>query len=180
MKRVSLWRRIYLKHFAKPASERVLYSAIASQSVRQIVEIGVGNAARSFRLIQLAVSCQDRPISYCGLDMFEAAPKGRSSIRIKDAYCKLNVAGCKTKLVPGEPTGALASCANALANTDMVLISNQYDSSDLAPMWMYIPRMLAPRAQVWMEQSNGEFQLLPPEKIRELSEMAAELRRKSA
>ncbi len=180
VKRPSMLKRLYLKHFAKPASERVLFSAIASQSVRQIVEIGIGDCSRAQRLLRLAVQCHGGPITYCGVDLFEAAPKGRPILKYKDAYCKLNAANCKTKLVPGEPTAALASCANSFTNTDLILIGNQFDSTALASMWMYVPRMLTAQTLLFQQSHDGGFSLVPHRRIQALADQATELRRKAA
>jgi hypothetical protein len=180
VKRASFLKRLYLKHFAKPVAERVLFSAIADGSVRQIVEIGLGDCSRAARLIELAIKCQRGPISYCGIDLFEATPSGKSMVKFKDAYCKLNVRHCKPKLVPGEPTVALSRCANSLTKTDLLLISNQFDLAGLAPMWMYVPRMLTLTSRVFLQDGAGEFEQMPTSRINSLAELAVDMRRKSA
>lgn len=180
MKRQSIITRLYLKHFAKPAAERVLFSAIAAGNVKQIVEIGLGDCSRAARLIALAVKCHAGPVSYCGIDLFEATPKGKPSLKFKDAYCRLNSPNCKPKLVPGEPTSALSTCANGLAKTDLIVISHQFDAASLAPMWMYVPRMLHSTTQVFQQNVEGVFQELAAERICVLADQAVEMRRKSA
>ncbi len=180
MKRLSILKRLYLKHLAKPAAERVLFSAIANGSVKQIVEIGLGDCTRAKRLIALAVKVQGGPISYCGIDLFEASPKSKLGIKFKDAYCRLNVPQCKPKLVPGDPTSALPTCANGLTKTDLLLISNQFDLSAHAPMWMYVPRMLTTNSRVFLQNAEGEFEPMTGSRIQSLADQAVELRRKSA
>ena len=179
MKRPSLFKRLYLKHLAKPASERILFSTVANQTVRQLFEIGIGDGSRALRLIRLAIQCHGGPITYCGVDLFEASPKGRPVLKYKDAYCKLNVANCKTKLVPGEPTMALASCANSFTKTDMILITNQFSLAALVPMWIYVPRMLTAESKVFQQSEDGEFVLMPHREIQALADQATELRRKA-
>jgi hypothetical protein len=179
VKRPSLLKRLYLKHLAKPATERPLFCAIANGSVRQIVEIGIGDCSRALRLIRLSMQCHGQAMTYCGIDQFEAA-KGKAAIKYKDAHCKLNVANCKVKLVPGEPSIAIASCANSFTNSDLIIVSNQFEANALASMWMYIPRMLSEHAHLYMQAADGTFQAASRQKIQVLADQAAELRRKSA
>lgn len=180
MKRPSVWKRLYLRYLAQPANERVLFSQIASGSTRQIVEIGLGDATRAARLIRLAAKCRQEPILYCGVDEFDARPATLPKLRLKDAYCKLNIAGCKTKLVPGDPSAALAACANSLTNSDLIVIGSQYASMTGGLMWMYVPRMMGPQGQLWRQETDGRFIHVEAHEIRALADEAVALRRQSA
>jgi hypothetical protein len=145
-----------------------------------MVEIGIGDCSRALRLISLAAKCLGGPVAYCGIDLFEAAPKGKTVLKYKDAYCKLNIANCKTKLVPGEPAMALSTCANSLTNTNLIVVSNQFDTAALAPMWMYVPRMLAADAKIFMQSDDGAYDPLSLRELMSLADQATEMRRKSA
>jgi hypothetical protein len=169
-----------LRYFARPANERVLFSVIADCPVDQIVEIGLGDASRAARLIRTAVQSRRSPIAFCGIDLFDARPAGMSRLRLKDAYCQLNIAGCKTKLVPGEPGTALAACANGLTNSDLIVIGNQIQPENCGLMWMYIPRMMSAGCQLWRQNSDGGFCRVEAHEIRALADEAVDLRRRSA
>jgi hypothetical protein len=45
---------------------------------------------------------------------------------------------------------------------------------------MYVPRMLAANAQVFVQDAVGRYRLVPSGQIQQLSEQAAGMRRKSA
>jgi hypothetical protein len=177
--RPSFLKRVYWSYFARPAAERPLFRSLIKRSVRQIVEIGVGDCSRAKRLIQLATRIHG-PVTYCGIDLFEASPADRPGIKYKDAFCKLKFTSCHTKLVPGRPDTALASCANSLTNSELIIVSQRFTTDELAPAWMYIPRMLAAQAELFREQADGSFAPLSLAQLLALSDRAAEIRRKSA
>jgi hypothetical protein len=165
---------------AKPAAERVLFAAIADGAINRIVEIGVGDCSRGRRLIDLSAKYGGETVSYCGLDLFESAPHGRATMRLKDAFRKLQMSGAKIKLVPGEPQLTMATCANGLTNTDLIVFGSQFDWESLGPVWMYVPRMLGKRSQVWRQLDDGCFERISFAEVERLAERAIEQRRKSA
>jgi hypothetical protein len=85
---MSLLRHLYFAYLSQPAVDRVLYRLIRRQRIQRIVEIGVGTAQRSRRLI-LAAQGASRTVAvrYTGIDLFEArgdsAPAG---VSLKEAY----------------------------------------------------------------------------------------------
>jgi hypothetical protein len=180
VKRPSLWKRLYLKHLCKPVEERPLFAAIAGHTIRQIVEIGLEDCCRAQRLIRIALSCHGEPVTYCGLDWFEAAPEGTASLRIKEAFRKLSGGRGKVKLVPGDPAASLPACANSLLQTNLLVVGRSFDIASRGSVWMYVPRMLAANAQVFVQDAEGRYRLVPSGQIQQLSEQAAGMRRKSA
>ncbi len=153
MKPASTLQYLYLSRLARPAHERVLYRALRRRSVRSIVEIGMGDGRRALRL--LAVAQRFRPnerLSYSGIDLFEARPAGAPGLALKDAHRELTRTGVQLRLVPGDPWAALSRCANALANTDLLVISADHEAEALARAWFYLPRMLHEGSLVFLEE----------------------------
>lgn len=151
---------LYLAYFSKPACDRVLYRAMARQKVQRILEIGLGDAVRAQRLIGVAHRCcGGEPIRYTAIDLFEARPSGMLGLPLKDAHKLLKATGAQVQLIPGDPASALARSANALQNTDLVLISALHDEAQLAAAWFYLPRMLHAGSAVYVESRHGEASL---------------------
>jgi hypothetical protein len=168
MRRLSVVRLIrswYLLYLAQPAADRALYRAIQRQPIRAIVEIGVGlgEAAgrRTERILEIAGWRRDcLPLSYTGIDLFESRPDHSPRLALKEAFgalraTVLRASGAKTRLVPGDPYSALARTANALTNTDLVVISADVDRDSLAQAWRFMPRMIHPRTLILLQESSG-------------------------
>jgi len=97
-----------------------------------------------------------REIRYTGVDLFEArTPSGGPGMTLKTAHRLLTATGARIQLLPGDPYTALARTANSLAGTELVVVSARHDPDLLARAWFYLPRMLAERAQVWIEEARG-------------------------
>lgn len=162
---------IYLAHFSKPAADRALYQAIRRLPARRILEIGIGSADRTMRLVRLArQAAGDEPVRYAAIDLFEGRgaelPKGLS---LKDTHRMLAPADVAVQLIPGDAGQTLARVANSLANMDLVLISAQHDIASLSSGWFYVPRMLHPGSQVFLETRGAEgepsLRLMPAAEI---------------
>lgn len=155
---MSLLRHIYLAYFSHPASDRILYRAIRRQKVQRIVEIGVGTAERSKRLIIAAKGAnRAAAVRYTGIDLFEARPAGAPpGLSLKDAYRLLKPSGAQTQLVPGDPLAALARVANALAGTELVVISADQDPALIEKAWFYLPRLLDRNSLVYCEEIDTQ------------------------
>jgi hypothetical protein len=161
MRRLSVGRLIrssYLLYFAQPAADRTLWRAIRRQPIRSIVEIGLGlgQAAgyRTERLLEVAGWRRDcLPLSYTGIDLFESRPADQPPLALKTAFGALRATGATTRLVPGDPYPALARTANALAGTDLVLISALAERASLAQAWRFVPRMIHSQTLVFLEES---------------------------
>ncbi|MHC4401170.1 MAG: hypothetical protein ACYTG0_15965 [Planctomycetota bacterium] len=118
-------------------------------------------------------------IQYAGVDLFEArSSRDGPGMMLKTAHRLLTRTGARIQLVPGDPFSALSRAANRLAGTELVVISARQDIHSLARAWFFLPRMLAPGAEVWAEKmSRPEGRLvlrqLAAEEIAELSAAAA-------
>ncbi len=169
---------IYLAHFSKPVADRALYQAIRRLPARRILEIGIGSADRTMRLVRLAKQAAgDQPVRYVAIDLFEGRgadlPKGLS---LKETHRMLAPTDVQVQLIPGDASQALARAANSLADMDLVLISAQRDVAPLGSGWFYVPRMLHPGSQVFLETRNaaGEpsLRLVPSAEIELLAKGA--------
>ena len=114
-------------------------------------------------------------VRYTGIDLFEGRPADQAGLALKDAHRLLGGLCEGVRLVPGDPGAALRRCANELRGTDLVLISHDQDIESLRASWHFLPRMLHNQSQVWLEQPNGEFEVLAPADVqaRTLSRTAA-------
>ncbi len=152
MAAAGLFKGLYLRHFAKPASDRRVFAAICRERLGCIVEIGVGRAVRAQRMIELAQRYHAGEVRYTGVDMFEGREKTARGLPLKQAYQLLRRTGAKVRLVPGDPFAGLARAANSLTGTQLLLISADQDQPSLERAWFYVPRMLSPKAVVFVER----------------------------
>jgi hypothetical protein len=100
------------------------------------------------------------PLSYTGIDLFESRPDHAPRLALKEAFgalraSVLRASGSKTRLVPGDPYSALARTANALTNTDLVVISAEVDRDCLAQAWRFMPRMIHPQALILLQDTGA-------------------------
>jgi predicted O-methyltransferase YrrM len=167
----------YLAWFSQPRAERILYRAVRRSKAASIVELGVGNGRRARRLLEVAKRYRPEATPrYTGIDLFEARPREIPGLSIKQAHRTLADCGAKVQLVPGDPLSALARAANALAKTDLVVISADQDMAAFARAWYYLPRMLYERSLVFMEEQNKDgqtaFRLISCSEVGELARQA--------
>jgi hypothetical protein len=153
------FRSIYLAHFSRPKGNRQLYRLIKREEISRIVEIGISDIARTVAMIELAQGAtSEGKVCYTGIDFFEARPKSKPSLSLKDAYRVLRATGAAVRLVPGAPGASLASAANAHQNTDLILIAPDVTEADLAGAWFFVPRMLHAETVMFNEgrDANGQ------------------------
>ncbi|MDZ4781174.1 MAG: hypothetical protein SGJ19_13050 [Planctomycetia bacterium] len=154
LKRLRYWQ---LAHFSKPVADHPLYQAIRQREPRSFLEIGVGNAQRATRMIELASQTVDvSQLSYVGIDPFESrAPSKTPGLTLKQAHRTLKALGAKIRLVPGDPFAALSRTANELTGIELVVIAQDTDTAVLERAWFYLPRTLAADAIVlWAKPSK--------------------------
>jgi hypothetical protein len=150
---------------------------------RRILEIGIGSAGRTSRLVKLARQfTSGDSVRYAAIDLFEGRGKGMpAGMSLKDTHKLLAPHSVKVQLIPGEPAQALARAANSLAETDLVLISALGEETSLGPGWFYVPRMLHPGSQVFLETRTADggttLRLVP---LAEIEVLAQSARRKAA
>ena len=177
-------RYLYLAYFSQPASERSLYRLIRREKPQRIVEIGIGRALRAVRMIQVAARYRGGAdnIRYAGIDLFEARTVPASGMSLKEAHRVLKATAARVQLIPGDPLSALTRTANALAGTDLLIISAGHEKASLDAAWFYVPRMLHSRTRVLME-APGAAEKGPVLRAIERSEidaLASRSRRRSA
>ncbi len=181
---ISRLKYLYLAHFSKPATDRVLYRAIQKRRFRAILEIGLGSADRALRMIRLAQrAAGHEAVRYVAIDMFEARPAENRGLSLKEAHRVLKTTGAHVQLIPGDPASALARSANALGPLDLVIISGDCDEQSLAGAWFYLPRVLHSGSHLYLESGGPREQgrplrLLPASEIEERA--GAQRRRRAA
>lgn len=174
LSRVSRARFLYLALFSKPKAERAVFRQIRRHRMARILEVGVGDARRASRLIQVAQRYAPGEVQYTGIDQFELSDSTASSIPLITVHRRIARHGANVRLVPGEPAAALESIANFSPNTDLIILSANITNRELDSAWFYLPRMLHSGSLVLREEINGEgepkFATLSPHDV----EVAAE------
>lgn len=145
---------LYLAYFSKPICDRKLVRLIRQHRIRRILEIGVGEAVRTRRMISVAQRYSpEGEVRYTGIDPFESRTANDSpGLTLKLAHRLLKATGAQVQLVPGDPFSALSRTANSLTDTELVVISSDQDGDSLARAWHYLPRTLSPEAFVFVER----------------------------
>ncbi len=150
----------YLKYcrlawFSKPACERKLYRYMVRRKPTRVLEIGIGLAARTLRMIDVSRRyCEDGQFHYSGIDLFESRPVTADMLPLKEAYAMLRQPGIKVRLIPGDALAAMTRTANSLANTDLIIVDAEIRDSDLRDAWQYFPRMMHDKTLV-LRQREG-------------------------
>ncbi len=134
---------MFLCWFSRPVEERPLYRMIRKHRIRAIVEVGIRDLAGSQRLIRLAQQGGESPVRYTGIDLFDARPSDQPHLTLKEAHRTLSRCGAVVRLIPGSAASVLATHANQLAGTQLLLIRTVGEPHDLGRAWYYVPRMLA-------------------------------------
>ncbi|MDX1944208.1 MAG: hypothetical protein SFU86_02275 [Pirellulaceae bacterium] len=179
-----LLRSSYLLYFSQPAADRTLLKGIKGQPIRSIVELGIGPAGRTEKVLEVAGwQSTSQPLRYTAIDLFEARPTGQPPLSLKQAFGNLRKTGAKVQLVPGDPLAALLRVANSLAGTDLLIVSSGHDPDLLRPAWKFVPRMVHPKTLVFLEESTGgklAWRQLTPSDIERLAAGAGRLLRRAA
>jgi hypothetical protein len=175
-------RYLYLAYFSKPAAYRILYRLIRRHRPQNLVEIGIGDARRSARMIAVARRyARGQSVRYTGIDRFEGAPSDQGSLSLKTAYRLLRSTGAQIRLEPGDPHWALARAANSLADTDLLFISAETYWQSMAAAWFYVPRMLHPCSLVLVEEVAAAQQpVIRPLSMVDIARLATSPKRRLA
>ena len=127
-------RYLFLTRMSKPASDREILKWVYDNRPRSIVEIGVGQAVRTQRMLELLTHhLPPAEIRYTGVDLFEARGSSTPGLSLKEAFTVLRSLGVKAQWVPGDPYSALGRVANNLGNTDLLLVSADQDAANASP-----------------------------------------------
>lgn len=148
---------LYLAYLSKPSTQRLLYRKIRRHKVASILELGVGDAIRSQRMLQVASRYRSiDELRFTGVDMFEARPADAPGITLKLAHKRLSPLAARVQLAPGDPSMVLTRLANGLANTDLIIIGADHDAESLEMAWSYFPRMMHEDTLVFREMVTAD------------------------
>lgn len=167
MSSLSRLKLFHLLHLSKPAADRLIYQEIHRRQPRKIVEVGLGAAGRSLRMLALAAEFHpSQEIQFTAIDLFEGRPDG-SGMSLRDAHRTLKATGARIQLVPGDPHQGLARIANALGKVDLLVFSPVADAEQLAQAWFYVPRLLHDGSLVLLQgiSANGQLSTRPVEHV---------------
>jgi len=164
-------RLAYLCYFSKPAADRAIYRAIRRRPPRKIVELGIGDARRAMRMIELAKeSCAAQDIHYVGMDPFEGRADADGTIlSLKNAHQLLRLTGVRIQLVPGNPADSLIRLANSLGKVDLLSLPPELAAAPQARAWFFVPRVLHEGSIVYVETLREDcrktLRVLPQKEI---------------
>jgi predicted O-methyltransferase YrrM len=179
---ISRLRRLYLHWLSRPHNDRLIYRVAHWQRAGRIVEVGMGTGRRALRMIEAAAEhLSPSEIRYTGIDLFESRDSANPGWGLKEAYQRLKATGVRVQLAPGDPCTALASVANTLAKIDLMVVSASVDQAALAQAWFYVPRILHPQSQVFLEEirfgGKSAFRLISVEEVAWLAAKSRPMRR---
>jgi len=183
VKPLSLLRRLHLAYSSQPKADRAVYRVAISRKPKRILELGIGMAQRSTRLLTIANAyAETESITYAGVDLFEARPASAPGTTLKRAHKLLRPLAGSLRLVPGEPFPALMQLANAAGKVDLIVIGADQEPASLTQAWFYVPRMLSEETVVLLETATGKedtskFVQLPHGEVQRLADAAAPRRR---
>ncbi|HEY1601059.1 MAG TPA: hypothetical protein VGG64_15760 [Pirellulales bacterium] len=167
-------RNFYLGHLSRPAHDRPIYQLIRRHGLRRIVELGVGLADRSARMIEVAASAHAvDEVVFTGVDLFELrAPQDGPGLSLKLVHRRLAATGAKIRLLPGDSYAALARTFNMLGGADLVVVSADQNRNELDRSWFYIDRLLHDRSHVLVQEPaarghEGAFRAVSSAEIRQ-------------
>jgi hypothetical protein len=167
---LSLKERVWtfhLAHLSKPAENRPIYQELLKGRTTKILEVGVGLGQRAAQIIQIASRLQvGTEINYTGIDLFEARdPSQGPGLALRQAHRLLAQTGARIRLAPGDAFTGVAQVANALAGTDLIVISGCQDRELVDRAWFYFPRMIHQHTAVFLQNPCQTGQSAPYERI---------------
>jgi len=114
-------------------------------------------------MIEVAgLAAPPREIEFIGLDPFEARSSADGpGVTLKMAHRLLHGTPARIHLVPGDPIAGLVRVANDLGQVDLMVLSARLDPRRLHEVWLYMPRLLHERSEVFLEKlrSGGQTSL---------------------
>jgi hypothetical protein len=138
----------------------------------RIVQIGIGDGRLTESLLEMVQRNSNASRArYAGIDPFEGRVQPAPGLTLKDAHRRFRNDGLDVRLLPGEPAGVLARCANELRGTDLVIVSRDQQEG-MAQAWHLVVRFLHKDSQVWVEEDHNDsparFRILDPAQVRAL------------
>ncbi len=180
----SYWQTVWWSYFAQLPEDRICYRLIQKHKIASILEIGMEDAVRSERMLQVAIrGAGPRVVNFVGIDLFEAHPEAdENPLTLKAAHTQLSALGARVKLVPGDAFSALSRTANSLKDIELVVIGWDNSPDVVAKCWNLMPRFLTDQAIVLCqgdESQNYQFSVLNVEQVKELAAEQAKSKSKT-
>lgn len=141
----------YLAFASRPSSDRMLFRLIKRRRPARIVEIGLGDLARSLRMVRLAQAVRDSVIVYAAIDAFDLRGDQLPVLPLKSAYRQLKATGANVRVLPGDPYAALSQKLHLVRNADLLLIAAHVTDRELERAWSYLPAAMHASTAVYRE-----------------------------
>jgi hypothetical protein len=131
--------------FPKATPEQQLLKLVKPHKIGRVVELGIDSLDTTAALLAaLGKLGNETPVAYTAVDRFDDRPAGEERLSLVATYRRLIATGAKVRLTPGGFATALASEANSLAGTDLLLMSRGLTDEAVGHGWFFVPRMLHP------------------------------------
>ncbi len=131
--------------FSKPTPEQTLLKLVKGQSIHRVVEVGVESLEATVSLLtQLDKQADVERVQYTAIDPFDERADGETPLTLGEAYRELVATGARLQMTPGTIAASIATQANSLGDTDLLLLSSHATDDALEQAWYYLPRMCHP------------------------------------
>lgn len=159
------WSSFKLLNLSKPVGDRSLYRAVRGLRVESILEVNVGNANRSEKLIAWLREQSDvETIRYAAIDAFEMG--GDDHISLKEFHSRLGRLGTKPLPVPdtGKLSTALARVAHTIGSVDLAIFDCEPQRLEEPTVLAILPKII--RTNSIVLTSSGEMLALATDQQR--------------
>ena len=181
MSLASRFRYIKNAYFSQTTHDRMLHRAMKRERWTNILQIGIGDAERTLKLIETGLLDGPLPdLRFTGIDLFETSAGDAPSLSLKAAHQLFRSRGIRVQLIPGDANSALARTANAMSGIDLVLISAGQKDESLTRAWFYLPRVISPNCHIYREETVDSELIWRQIESAELQQLAGTWKRRRA
>lgn len=143
--------------FSKPTPEQSLLKLVKGQPIHRVVELGIESLETTAKLLaQLDKQAGGERLTYTAIDPFDERPADTQPLTLAETYRQLVATGARLQMTPGRLAASIATQANSLADTDLLLLSSQATDEALDTSWYYLPRMCHPGTLVFRRHDGQE------------------------
>lgn len=143
--------------FPKATPEQQLLRLVKPHPIRRVVELGVDSLGVSTLLLDTLVKREPAdPVHYTAFDSFDDRPEDDEPLSLVAAYRRVVATKARVRLTPGSLERSLAAEANALVNTDLLLLGRRATGEAIGNGWFFLPRMLHPGTLVVQRVTPAE------------------------
>lgn len=149
-----IWSTFKLLNFSKPAGDRPLYRAVRHRKIQTVLEVNIGDARRSYRLVEwLRQQGNDGSLRYAAIDLFEMGEQNQ--IELKTFHQQLSKRGVKPLPIPGTLVQGLPRAANSLGIVDLAIFDIAVGELQDPAVQATFHRLIGPDTLVMCRSDTG-------------------------